>query len=111
MNADEGVRLLDLYARAQAALTADRLDEAGGLVTEAGAILDRATPPDADPATILALASQVDGARSAALDALGAARQRLLAAANRELRAGGGGARAYSPSDDRPDARFIDRTG
>lgn len=111
MTPDGAVRLLDLYARVQAALERDELDQASALLDEAGTLIAEPVRPEADPATMLALAAQADAARRDAEAAMTAARDRLLRAAASELRTGGEGSRAYAGSDARPAARFIDRTG
>ncbi len=104
------VRLLDVYARAQAALERDEIEQASSLLDEAGALIAEATPPGADAAVLNALAGQAEAARRDAESALTAARDRLLRSAAAELRTGGEGTRAYAGSDERPAARFIDRT-
>jgi hypothetical protein len=110
MSPDGAIRLLDLYARAQQALDHDEIDAAESLIMSAGALLAEATPPDADHRLLRALAVQAEEARIAAVNAMDAARTRLLRAAQLELRPGGGAADAYAGSHERPGARFIDRT-
>ena len=111
MTPDGAVRLLDVYARIQAALERDEIEPASALLDEATVLIDEAAPAGADPVLLRALVSQVEAARRDAEAALIPARERLLQAATAELRTGGEGSRAYAGSDDRPDARFIDRTG
>lgn len=111
MTPEGAVRLLDLYARLQAELEADRTAAAAGLAAEADALLAEPPPPGTDADLLRALAVQVEDARAAAAAALGAARDRLLRAAQAELRPGGGAAGAYAGIHERPGARFIDRTG
>jgi hypothetical protein len=111
MTPDGAVRLLDVYARAQAALERDELDQATALLEEASTLIAEPDLSEADPATMQALAGQAEAARRDAEAAMTAARDRLLRAAAVELRTGGEGSRAYAGSDERPPARFIDRTG
>ncbi len=111
MTPDGAVKLLDVYARTQAALERDELDQAVSLLDEASALIAEPSLAGADPATMRALAAQVEAARRDAESSLTAARDRLLRAATAELRTGGEGSRAYAGSDERPAARFIDRTG
>ncbi len=111
MTPDGAVQLLNIYASAQAALERDETEPAGALIESATALIVEAPPPDADPIVLRALAEQVEAARCDAVAALTAARDRLLRAANAELRAGGSTARAYAGSDEQPDPRFIDRSG
>ncbi len=111
MTPDGAVKLLDLYGRAQELLGRDEIEEAAGLVDQATALITEPAPAGSDHDLLRALAGQVDAARRDAEAALHAAHDRLLRAANAELRTGGEGARAYAGSDDRPASRFIDRTG
>ena len=111
MTPDGAMRLLDLYARAQGAMERDEIDQAMALVEEADAVIAEPAPAGTDVTALRALAVQVDAARLDAAGALAAARDRLLRAASSELRTGADGARAYAGSDERPAARFIDRTG
>lgn len=111
MSPDGAVRLIDIYARAQAALERDEVEQADALLEQATALIAEPMPADTDLDTMRALAEQVEGARRDAESALTAARDRLLRAAAAELRTGGEGSRAYAGSDERPAARFIDRTG
>jgi hypothetical protein len=111
MNPDQVVQLIDLYARAQSAIERDELDQAAALLDQAGGLLGQPADPQGDPVLLGALAGQAEAARRDAESALAAARDRLLRAAHDELRAGGEGVRAYAGTDERPAARFIDRTG
>lgn len=111
MTPEGAVRLLDLYARMQAELDEGRTAAATVLSAEADALLAEPPPAGSPPELLRALAVQVEDARAAAEAALNTARERLLRAAQAELRPGGGAAEAYAGSHERPGARFIDRTG
>lgn len=110
MTPDGAIRLIELYSRSQSALERDDIEDAESLMASAGALLAEATPPDADRNLLRVLAVQAEEARAAAAVALAKARERLLRAAQQELRPGGGAADAYAGSHERPGARFIDRT-
>ncbi len=111
MTPDGAVLLLDLYARAQGAIERDETAQADALLAQADTLIAETPSPETDFAVLRALAVQVEAARSDAEAALIAARDRLLRSASAELRAGGDSTRAYAGNDERPAARFIDRTG
>jgi hypothetical protein len=111
MTPDGAVQLLDLYARIQGAIERDETEEADALLAQADALITEPPPPGSDVAVLLALAVQVQAARSDAETAMITARDQLLRSASLELRTGGDGARAYAGNHERPAARFIDRTG
>lgn len=111
MTPDGAVQLLDLYARAQGAIERDETAQAEALLAQADMLIAETPPPGSDIAVLRALAVQVQAAHADAAAAMIAARDRLLRSATAELRAGGDGARAYAGHDERPEARFIDRTG
>ena len=105
------VQLLDIYARAQEALERDEPEQASAILDAAEALISEPAPADADVGVLIALAAQVEAARSASEAALVAATDRLQRKAAQDMRAGGDGARAYAGRDEQPAARFIDRTG
>ncbi len=109
MTPDGAIRLLDLYGRAGEALDGDDLEAADRLLGEAENLI--AEPAGTgDREVLLLLAQQVEAARRESEAALTRARERLLQAAQSELRQGADAVRGYGDPGPVP-ARFIDRKG
>ena len=110
MTPDAAVRILDLYGRVSAALRADDLATGTAILQD----IDReiATTHMQFPSSeSMALLRACEEARQEALNEATAARERIRQAAYKELHTGQAGQRAYSGTNEQPDARFIDRSG